>query len=551
MNDAPLQCGTVCDGIGRAHSQIELSDFRVYVHDLQLIDDAGRATPVELDEDSAFQLRYEKEDGGQGGLALLDFATRESDVCSYRGTLKTNTVIHGRAPEAAYTRIAFTVGVPPELNHVNGAESPAPLNSYGMQWSWASGYRHMKVEVRAITGDKVKERYHFHPGAAGCRSDNGALSGEYVCENPLDSRIELPFTPGRQDIAADLARLFASSDLSTGRGCMGASTLSDPEVDGDDIKPATGCAEVWDAVGSRVGKVFASRPETLGHCGDSSSTCKSNADCSQREPCIGYAPAVAAERAMSTRQTMFTAIMHDETIAPHGERPDVAMLADDEPFGWPCPGYDRDPSLDVPSISFRNGLDSHARDDARYGVNCVTCHQALGPGKSRCIISGTVVDDEGGTYTGGGFVQLGTGIGNRNGPTVHPVADKIRDFRVLFELPLDANGQFYATADQASELDYAQRGYFARLVGRRGTCKTATGEVVPDAEGHGVTCDADADCASLRYSRSGECMSAAGEAIMENALPRRCGHADDCRQQGATCQGAKKDAAASRPSAAA
>ncbi|MET0389928.1 MAG: MbnP family copper-binding protein [Polyangiales bacterium] len=505
VNDMPLDCGTLYPDVGTARSTLELSDFRMFVHDVQLLDDAGKTTPVELDQDGEFQVRYMKEDGSEGGLALLDFATLESDVCTHRGTASTNRFVSGHAPEGNYTKLAFTIGVPPELNHVDGSVSAAPLNSYGMQWSWASGYRHMKVEVQATTGDKVKETYYFHPGAVGCTSDNGAISGRYACTHEMTSRIEVPFKPGSQAIAADLARLFADSDLSTGRGCMGTSTLSDPDVDGKDVLPTTGCAEVWATLGLRMGKSAADGVET-------------------------------------GPQTMFASIAYNEALAPRGEPVDVATLSDEETFGWPHPDYERDPLLDVAAFSLRNGQDSHPEGDERYGANCMTCHGQFGPGKGRFSIAGTVVDDEGGVYAGGGFVQLGLGEGNRSGPTVHPIADKIRDFETLFEVPIDANGQFYATADQAPELSYAERSYFARIVGREGTCKTKLGAAVPDATGVNVSCTSDADCASMRYAARGQCMSAAGEAIMEDAAPRGCDRAEDCDQEGATCRGAERDA---------
>lgn len=543
VNEAPLKCGARYENIGTSRSSFELSDFRFYVHDVALIDEAGKATPVRLDENTAFQLHYTKADGTDGWLALLDFATLESDACSRRGTDSTNTLLSGHAPEGKYTRLAFTIGVPTELNHVNGAVSPEPLNSYGMQWSWASGYRYMKLEVEPTTGDKTKEVYYFHPGAAGCTADNGAISGKYQCASAMTSRVELPYSAGKQAVQADLARVFATTDLGTGRGCMGTSTLADPEVDGADVQPKTGCAEIWATLGLKPSESLVNAPEKLGSCGAAAQSCKSDADCSDGASCTGY---VAEKKAVpSTRvpQTTFASVAYNfDQIGKPGERPPLDQLQDDSPFGWPHPDYKRDEELEAPAISLRNGKDSHPPDDARYGANCMACHQESGPGKSRYAVAGTIYAPKGGVYAAGGVVQFGTGVGNRRGPWLHAIADKITSFESLFEVPIDAYGQFYATQDQAEGLDYSKRNYFARVVAETGACKSSTGKVIMDASGAAVSCKAEADCGELRYSQAGQCQAADGTTMMEESgAPRACANAEECGQEGARCMGAQTD----------
>jgi uncharacterized repeat protein (TIGR04052 family) len=542
VNEEPLKCGARYENVGTARSSFELSDFRFYVYDVAFIDQEGRVTPVKLDDDVDFQLRYTKQDGSEGGLAMLDFATLDSDACSRRGTQSTNTLISGHAPEGDYSKLTFTLGVPPELNHVNGALSQAPLNSYGMQWSWASGYRYMKLEVEPTTGDKTKEVWYFHPGAAGCTADDGAISGKYKCDSPMTSRIELPYARDKQAVQADLARLFASSDLSKGRGCMGTSTLADPEVDGAEVQPTTGCAEVWSTLGLKPSQALTNVAEKLGTC-DGGASCKSDAECSGGVTCTGYIAEKKAEPPESVPQTTFASIAYDLEQAPKaGERPALEHLQDDMPFGWPHPDYERDPELEVPALSLRNGKDSHPPDDARYGANCMTCHQEAGPGKGRYAVAGTIFDPKGGVYAGGGAVQFGTGVANRRGPWTHPVADKIRDFEALFEVPIDAYGQFYATPDQAEGLDYSKRNYFARVVADSGTCKSTSGKVIHDASGAAVSCKADADCGELRYSEPGQCTAADGTTMMEaSGAPRSCATAQECGQAGASCSGASSD----------
>lgn len=543
VNEAPLKCGTRYENIGISRSSFELSDFRFYVHDVALIDEAGKATPVRMDENNGFQLHYTKADGSDGWLAMLDFATLESDACSRRGTVSTNTLISGRAPEGKYTRLAFTLGVPTELNHVNGALSPEPLNSYGMQWSWASGYRYMKLEVEPTTGDKTKEVYYFHPGAAGCTADNGTISGKYQCASAMTSRIELPYSPSKQAVQADLARVFATTDLGTGRGCMGTSTLADPEVDGADVQPKTGCAEIWGTLGLKPSESLTNAPEKLGACEGTEVSCKSNADCGEAVSCTGYIAEKKAVPSTSVPQTTFASVTYNfEQIGKPGERPPLDQLQDDVPSGWPHPDYERDEELEAPAISLRNGKDSHPPDDARYGANCMSCHQESGPGKGRYAVAGTIYAPKGGVYSGGGVVQFGTGVGNRRGPWLHAVADKIIDFDALFEVPIDAYGQFYATQDQAQGLDYSQRNYFARVLAETGACKSSTGKVVMNASGAAVSCKEQVDCNELRYSQAGQCQTADGTTMMEESgSPRSCASAEECGEDGARCMGAQSD----------
>ncbi|MFM2420419.1 MAG: hypothetical protein RL385_5142 [Pseudomonadota bacterium] len=484
VNESAIVCGDTYANVGLSKSTISLRDFRVYVHDVALIDAAGKTTPINVDDDATFQMRYQKSDGSEGGLVLLDFTTTESGACSIRGTKGTHTLISGHAPEGAYTRLTFTLGVPPELNHVNGALSQAPLNAYGMQWTWASGYRHLKLDVTATTGSKAKDAYYFHPGAAGCSSDTGAIAGEYICENPLNSRVELPFVPGKQAVQADLGRFFAGTDLAVGKGCMGTVTLQDPELDGAGVQAKTGCTEMWSTLGLALPAVLASSKDKQ------------------------------AERAKSIAQTVFASVAFDAMLSPDGARPPVAELSVEEPFGWPHPDFVREPELETSDLSIPHGTRSHAPGDARYGSNCTSCHEENGPGSSRYVISGTIYGPSEEPYTAGGVVQIGTGVGNRFGPTVHPIADKIRNFKSLFELPIDAYGQFYATADQAPGLDYAKQGYFARVMGNRGTCKSPVGKVIPDASGKPVSCNADGDCAGL--SEAG--VSAVCDKLL-NAMP--------------------------------
>jgi hypothetical protein len=57
-------CGKTYEGIGTTRSRIMPRDFRLYVHNMRLIGDAGNSVPVELEQDGRWQL---------DDVALLDF----------------------------------------------------------------------------------------------------------------------------------------------------------------------------------------------------------------------------------------------------------------------------------------------------------------------------------------------------------------------------------------------------------------------------------------------------------------------------------------------
>lgn len=198
-------CGQSYAGLGTTATAAKLSDFRLYVHDVRLIDSAGAEQPVALDQDALWQ--YEN-------VALLDFEDKTSP-CD--GTAATNSTIHGSAASGSgsYAGLRFVLGVPAALNHENQATAPAPLNYTSLFWTWQDGYKFMRTEGKTVgAGSAVM----FHLGSTGCVKDG---SGQTQCQTPNTAAIELAgFNPQKNSVAVDLAALFAGSDLSQDMMCM-------------------------------------------------------------------------------------------------------------------------------------------------------------------------------------------------------------------------------------------------------------------------------------------------------------------------------------------
>ena len=153
VSGEPFACGESYAGLGTTAATISPQDFRVYVHDVALIDASGAAVPVTLDEDGAWQ---------HEGLALLDF--EDGSAGCKTGSPDTHTELTGTVPRGDYTGLSFTVGVPDAMNHLDAATAPAPLNAPGMWWAWTSGFKFARID--GATDDNPA--FYFHLGATSC-----------------------------------------------------------------------------------------------------------------------------------------------------------------------------------------------------------------------------------------------------------------------------------------------------------------------------------------------------------------------------------------------
>lgn len=232
----PFDCATQYDNIGLSQATVGVSDFRLYVSRIRLMDAAGNQTPVVLQEHGPWQFN---------GVALLDFEDA-SGACS-NGTPETNSVVKLMAPAGEYTGVAFDIGVPFESNHQDPTLAASPLNLTSLFWNWRGGYRFMRVDLQPVGEEKVeadhmsesKKTMHgsgwgIHLGSTGC----SALSPTHVpesCESP--NRISMEFaaaSPQSTTFVIDPARVLTESDVTrntegSSPGCMSAP--DDPECE--------------------------------------------------------------------------------------------------------------------------------------------------------------------------------------------------------------------------------------------------------------------------------------------------------------------------------
>lgn len=208
VNDVALACDTAYTNVGTAATTVQIKDFRMFVHGVELITTDQQAIPLNLDS-NVWQAQ---------GVALLDF---EDATGACTGTAETHTALTGTIPgdAADITGIRFTVGIPENLNHLEQA-GVSPFNVTGMNWGWTNGFKFIRFDI---------ENWNVHVGATGCVAD---INGDVSCSNANRPQIQFDnFDYQTQRIRIDYAALVQASDVSTDTGgavgCMSGGT--DPE----------------------------------------------------------------------------------------------------------------------------------------------------------------------------------------------------------------------------------------------------------------------------------------------------------------------------------
>lgn len=209
VGDKAFDCKETYEGIGTTKSKMTVSDFKVYVQDVRLVDKKGKEIPVSLTNDGKYQTEK---------VAMLDFENGEGNCGN--GSKEMNTAIRGTAAKGKYTGVKFTIGVPTEINHLDGTLQASPLNITRMMWSWQIGYKFARIDTKT-TGRP--NGYVLHLGSTNCQTDP---SGKTTCK--YDNRPEFLFAKfdlAKDVIKVDLKALFADTNVDvnkekTSGGCM-------------------------------------------------------------------------------------------------------------------------------------------------------------------------------------------------------------------------------------------------------------------------------------------------------------------------------------------
>jgi uncharacterized repeat protein (TIGR04052 family) len=160
------------------------------------------------------------------GSALLDFEDA-SGGCSENTTAETNTTVRGTVAAGQYTGVRFDLGLPFEQNHLSADQASPPLNTTAMFWSWAAGYKFVKIDI-ANDNPAPGNRWNFHLGSQGCDNGDGGptMPPGAECARPSRPAIDLAgFDPLTGTIVLDAAALYEGVDVTadtpmSAPGCM-------------------------------------------------------------------------------------------------------------------------------------------------------------------------------------------------------------------------------------------------------------------------------------------------------------------------------------------
>ena len=237
VGDKPFACGETYEGIGATGSRITPSDFRFYVSSVELIDAAGKAVPLKLDQDERWQHR---------DVALLDFENRSGPCLT--GTQETRDVVSGTVPAGTYRGLRFTLGVPFDLNHADATIAASPLNLTSLFWNWQAGYKFLRIDLASSgrpqdmkPGDlprfgnrEASNRLGFaiHLGSTMCAAD-GPNKAPANCANPNRPVIEFAaFDADKDVVVADLKSVLDGVNVDVNQAETPAGCMSSPN-DGD------------------------------------------------------------------------------------------------------------------------------------------------------------------------------------------------------------------------------------------------------------------------------------------------------------------------------
>ena len=241
----PFACGAQYESVGTKKSTVTPQDLRFFVSDVELLDAAGKAVQVTLDQDGIWQYK---------SVALIDL--EDGKGACRNGNAAMHSAVTGTALSGHYTGLRFTVGIPFDLNHGNPISASSPLNMTAMFWSWQGGYKFLRAEV-ALAGNSVNTAspmventapahteapgdrtprssgFPVHLGSTGCASVSPTTGPATECKNPNRVSVNLPVFNSATDIVVfDLGKLLAESDVTkntpnTAPGCM--SGENDPD----------------------------------------------------------------------------------------------------------------------------------------------------------------------------------------------------------------------------------------------------------------------------------------------------------------------------------
>jgi uncharacterized repeat protein (TIGR04052 family) len=205
-------CGMAVSGIGRTNATVQPADFRLFIHDLKLINAQAEAVRVVIDNRVPWQ---------SNDVALLDFENGK-DACT-QGDPAMNWQVTGQVPTGSYHAVEFSNGVPEALEYANPVWLSPPLGLSLLTKGGLTGYHFIKLELVAtptLASDADMGEGVLLLSSSGCGA--GLDDAGIGCVKPNRNRVRLDgYALGSSVIAVHADAVFAGSDLSVGVVCEG------------------------------------------------------------------------------------------------------------------------------------------------------------------------------------------------------------------------------------------------------------------------------------------------------------------------------------------
>lgn len=85
-------------------------------------------------------------------------------------------------------QLTLSLAVPFTENHANPLTQPAPLNNPEMFWTWQTGHKFMRFDLKQIDN---KANWAFHLGSVGCTSKSTLRAPNKECRQPNRIKVDI------------------------------------------------------------------------------------------------------------------------------------------------------------------------------------------------------------------------------------------------------------------------------------------------------------------------------------------------------------------------
>jgi uncharacterized repeat protein (TIGR04052 family) len=204
-----------CDlGFQRTDENWSIKTFGMFLSSLQLVNSRGEEQIVEL-----VKTNWQTTETG-----LLWFIPGCEHNNELSNTFNQNLLIKLDAKDLYQAKqLTFSLAVPFEQNHANPLTQTAPLNNPEMFWTWQTGHKFMRFDLKQVDS---RANWAFHLGSVGCTSKSALRAPNQECSQPnrLKVDIDIPKHKGNKPevlvVNINIDTMVNGIDISNSKPCM-------------------------------------------------------------------------------------------------------------------------------------------------------------------------------------------------------------------------------------------------------------------------------------------------------------------------------------------